>query len=177
MHRTPAPGAEKKTTIVSGNYLQKLLGCTKNTLANYVLDGLAVRVAKNKYDLEATVPKVVRHFVELASGRAGRDKEYDPIKANVMLKNSQQRLADIRAERLAGNLVSLEAVVESWGELAEGCKLTMLSLPSRARARIHKLNGKDQKALEAIVREMLTEFAFGTQKPRVPRDRGEMRVE
>jgi phage terminase Nu1 subunit (DNA packaging protein) len=169
--------AEEKPKGVPVRYLMEKFACSHTLITEYEREGLVIRLGRNLYDFDASCPRVMKHIREQAAGRIGRNAGNDAVKANIDLKKSQQRLAEIRAERLAGNLVPVDLVEQSWGEIAASCRQIMLSVPARARAMIHKLNGKDQKVLDKMMREALTEFAFGTQKPPIPRDRGEATVE
>ncbi len=166
-----AKGATKDKTGVSAEEMMRLLDCSQPVLSGYVKKGLVIRAGRGRYDDKKSIPKIIKHYREQAAGRLGRNDGIDIVKEGALLKAASRRLADIRAARLAGDLISVSAVEEAWGDLADLTKQVVLSFPSRARALVQKLNGKDQKVLERMVRDALTEVAFADKKPLIPKER------
>ena len=101
-----------------------------------------------------------RHLSGLASGRAGKDENVDAAKANAELKESQKRLTELRIATMQGDLISLPDIEAAWTEISLAVKQLFLSMPARARFDLPHLTGADQKKLDELARDMLTEVAF-----------------
>ncbi len=144
---------------VSGPVLAAVLGVDPKTVQRYAADGIAIRRGHGRYLLLKSVCNIVTRLREQAAGRMGRDQNCDVIKANAELKQAQKKLTELRIAQLEGNLISLDEVKAAWDDVALSVRQLFMSLPSRARFDLPHLSGADQKVLERLTREMLTEVA------------------
>jgi phage terminase Nu1 subunit (DNA packaging protein) len=144
---------------VAGPVLGAVLCVDAKSIQRYAAEGVAVRVGHGRYLLLQSVQNLVRRLREQAAGRIGRDQNCDAVKANAELKQAQKRLTELRIAQLEGNLISLDEVKTAWDEVALSVRQLFMSLPSRARFDLPHLSGADQKVLERLTREMLTEVA------------------
>jgi len=131
----------------------------------YAKRGLLVKAGHGRYKLLDSVQNVVREIRRQAAGRIGRDQSVDAAKANADLKASQKELTDLRIKQLQGSVISLPEVQAAWEEVALGVKQLFLSLPARVRFDLPHLTGADQKVLERLVRDMLSELALDKGAP------------
>lgn len=153
--------------VVDLSFLCWALDCDARTIGTYARQDVAIRTARGRYKLGETVRNVVRRLREQAAGRMGRTDGVDAVKANADLKEAQRVFTELRTKQLAGELLSYNEIEAAWAEIATATKQLFLSVPSRARFDIPHLTGKDQKALERLVHDMLTEVAFQG-SPRLP---------
>ena len=148
------------TLEVSSSALGYLLGgVDKKSIERYAADNLAVRVGHGRYLLGPSIHNVTKRLREQAAGRLGRTDDIDAVKSAAELKDAQKRLTDLRAAKLSGELISMPEIADAWAEIALAVRQLFLSLPARARFDLPHLTGEDQKTLERLVREMLTEVA------------------
>ena len=129
------------------------------SIGNYVSRGLIVKDGHGRFLLFESVQNVTKWLSSQASGRTGKDENTDLAKSNAELKESQKRLTDLRIEQLQGNLVSMDEIQLAWDDVALGVKQLFLAFPSRARFDLPHLTGADQKVLEKLAHDMLTETA------------------
>jgi phage terminase Nu1 subunit (DNA packaging protein) len=90
------------------------------------------------------------------------------ISISELTSYAQRRLTEIKIKQLEGELISLPEVRAAWAEIALNVKQMFLSLPGRVRFTLPHLTGKDQKVIDALVREMLDEVACMEPQPRLP---------
>ncbi len=67
-------------------------------------------------------------------------------------------LKHLEAQEKAGELVERSAVIREWEEIAQHVRERLLGLPVRAATRLG-LNEEQKETLDALVREVLSEFA------------------
>ena len=146
--------------------------CDTKTLDAYVRRGIVKKAGVGRYPLLDTCQAVFKRLQEMAAGRLGKDENVDAARANADLKDAQRKLVEARLEQLSGSLISLPEIEQAWAEIALNVKQMFLALPTRARFTMPHLTGEDQDALDGLVRDMLTEVAFVTDKPRLPADQG-----
>jgi phage terminase Nu1 subunit (DNA packaging protein) len=120
-----------------------------STILKLAEEGIVVRIARGRYAQWASIGNLIEHYREQAAGRIGRDENIDAVHANCELKNSQRRLNELRIAKMEGELISLPDVKAAW----------LVIVPARARFDLPHLTGEDQKALDRLAREMLTEVA------------------
>jgi hypothetical protein len=77
-------------------------------------------------------------------------------------------LTDLRYAREAGELISIAAAEEAWGNVVAGLQILVRSYPARARAALPHLSGNDLATLQAISQDMLRELAAKAEPPPLP---------
>jgi phage terminase Nu1 subunit (DNA packaging protein) len=150
---------ETEDSPVDARTLARICRLDVRTILKLAEQGIVVRVARGLFAQWKSVGNVIEHYRERAAGRESRDGSVDIVKSNAALRDSQRRLTDIKIAQLEGELISLPEVRDAWAEIALAVRQLFLSLPARARFDLPHLTGEDQKALERLVHEMLTEVA------------------
>lgn len=74
------------------------------------------------------------------------------------LAAAQARLAEIKAGKLAGDLVEAAAVEAEWTSMLRTVRSGMLAVPSRVAARLPHLSKHDVAEIDAEVRAVLAEI-------------------
>jgi len=157
--KTPCTTAELDSLEVTSATLASLLGVDKRSIQRYATENLAVRLAHGRYRLAQTVRNITGRLREQAAGRIGHDETVDVARANARLKEAQAKLTELKIKQLDGELISLAQVDAAIDEIAVINRQLFLTFPARARADLPHLTGGDQKVLDRIAREMLTEVA------------------
>lgn len=113
----------------------------------------------------------VGNYIEYLRGIAARHKTdgYDVVKENALLKQSQRSLAELKAARLRGDLVSRAEIFPLWAEAVKDFRAIVLSMPARAQAALPHLVPSEVEALKRTAREALNEFKVkGEHPPETP---------
>jgi phage terminase Nu1 subunit (DNA packaging protein) len=139
--------------------LARICRVNVRTVLKLAEEGIVVRVARGRFAQWKSLGNLVEHYRSRAAGRESLDGAVDIVRANAALRDSQRRLTDIKIAQLEKTLISLDDVKAAWDEVALGVKQLFLSLPARARFDLPHLTGSDQKVLERLVRDMLSELA------------------
>jgi phage terminase Nu1 subunit (DNA packaging protein) len=132
--------------------------------------GILVRCGKGRYDLKRSVQSYARHQREISAGRAGVDPSTDIAQANVDLKREQAKLARLRYQREAGDLVSFTELHQILDPLTLALRNMFLGFPGKAQFEIPTLTPTDRATLERIVHDDLQDASQGraaTGKPRL----------
>jgi phage terminase Nu1 subunit (DNA packaging protein) len=160
---TPLPDL----VVVGLGKLRQVFGISGVAIRRLVMRGIVVQVEHGGYDLLASTTNYLRHLRRQAAGHVGH-KGGDVVTAAAGLKQSQQRLTDLRIAQIEGKLIDREAVVELWAALVRQDKQLFLSFPGRARFDLPHLSGSDQERMTRIAHEMLSELAVTGEVPPLP---------
>ena len=153
--------------VVDAPTLARLCRLDVRTVLKHAENGIVVRVSRGRFALEPSLGNLIEHYRKRAAGREARDGKVDVVKANAALRDSQRRLNEIKIAKLEGRLISLPEVEDAWAEVALQVRQLFMAFPSRARFDLPHLTGADQKVLDRLAREMLTELA-GVDDPNSP---------
>jgi phage terminase Nu1 subunit (DNA packaging protein) len=163
------PTADIASWVVTSDTLAAALGgVSKKTIERYAAANVVVRVGHGRYLLLQSVRNVAQRLREQAAERLGRDDQVDAARANVELKDAQRRLTQLKIQQLEEQLITMPEVQAAWDEIGRNLKEMFLSFPARVRSLLAHLDGKDQEALDQLVREMLTEVPCCNEPPRLP---------
>lgn len=156
--------AEKKRPpgTVSVKQLADVLDCSTRQVEKYCEEGLVVRVERGSYHFLTSVRNVVQHLRKQASNNMGGDGKQSVADENILFRRSQRKLSELRIAQLEGQLISVAEIDEAWAVLVAANRQLMLSLPGRYRLENPAASGHDQKVLQTLVHEMLTETSLGT---------------
>jgi phage terminase Nu1 subunit (DNA packaging protein) len=143
--------------------LAEMLDCTTRTVEKYAQQGLIVRVSRGRYHLAQSVKKVVNYLrAQAASQRSASG--HDSVEESVLLKRTQRRLAEIRVAELEGTVIPVSDVEEAWTTLVVQNRQLVMSIPGRIRMEIPNISGHEQKLIQRLCHDLLTETALGTGK-------------
>jgi phage terminase Nu1 subunit (DNA packaging protein) len=122
--------------------------------------GIFVKAGRGRYDLKASIQGLIKHQRELAAGRVGIDPTTDITAANMRLKESSARLADLRYSREAGLLVAAADLKAAWAGIMRGVRQFVLSIPGAVAFSIPTLTATDRSIVERICSDGLTDCAM-----------------
>jgi phage terminase Nu1 subunit (DNA packaging protein) len=144
----------------------ELLALPQTELSKTFREGHVVREGWGAYNWRRSVPLYIQHLrSELADKRAKEGRE--TIRANVSLKSAQERLTQIKADQLAGQLISLEEIEAAFDALMVSIRQAVLAIPGRVRFGLPHLTAHDQKVIADECASVLEETASG--KAPIPR--------
>lgn len=160
MTRRARNKAEDDNVDVEAATLARFCRLNVRTIFKLAEQGIVVRLKRGRYAQWASIGNLIEHYREQATGRIGHDESADAVRANCERKDSRKRLNELRIAKIKGELLSLPEAKAAWTEIAAGVRALFLSFPARARFDCPNLTAADQKTLEKIARDMLTEIAF-----------------
>ncbi len=144
-----------------GEDLAAWLGLSPRQVTRLVKDGRAVRVGRNRYDLQASVRSYCEWLRDQTPG--GRPATGD---ARTRLSEERERLVREQADAVAlknaqarGELVPAGEVEREWSGLLRNVRAAMLAVTPRIQARLAHLTAEDVNVIDREVRDALTETA------------------
>ena len=163
--------AEKDPDLVSVHQLATALDCSTRSVEKYAEQGLVLKVGRGRYKYLESIQNVVRYLRKQASTQASGDGKFDLVEESALFKQAQRKMLEMRVEQMEGRLISVAEVEDAWATLVTETRQMVLSLPGRCRMELPDLTGHEQKLIEGICRDLLTEMALGTGK--MPRNSGD----
>jgi phage terminase Nu1 subunit (DNA packaging protein) len=149
------------SNIVGAAELADWAACSTRRVRELAEAKIFVKAGRGKYRLKESLQGLIKHQRELAAGRAGLDAKTDIIAANFELKQSQARLAQLRYEREAGNLISYTTLHRVLDPITRAVRDMFLGLPGKIRFSIPTLSVTDLATIEQICRDDLEDAAMG----------------
>lgn len=155
---------ERPEGTVSSKQLAEVLDCTTRQVEKYCDEGLVIRVDRGCYHFLTSIRNVVAHLRKQASNNMGTDQKTSTADENILFRQSQRRIAEIRIAQMEGKLISMAEIEDVWAALVATNRQLMLSLPGRLRKELPGMSGQDQKTVLNLVHDMLSETALGDGK-------------
>lgn len=156
--------------VIEGNgaALAQWLGMSERQIARLAQEGRAVRLGRNRYDLQASVLAYLKWLRDqVPAGRSATGS------ARTRLSDERERLVREQADAVAlknaqsrGELVPSAEVEREWANVLRDVRAAMLAVPSRVQSRIGHLTIADVAAIDREVRDALTEMAQPDAKPK-----------
>jgi phage terminase Nu1 subunit (DNA packaging protein) len=126
--------------------------------------GLLSRAPQNGYLYEE---ESIGRYVEHLRGIAARHKSegYDVVREGALLKQAQRSVAELKAAKLRGDMISITEMYPLWAEAVKDFRAIVLSIPARVQAALPHLVATEMDAIRKCVREALTEFKVKGEEP------------
>ena len=140
--------------------LAHLLACDVSLIDGLARKGIAIRLARGRYDAVATVRNYVKHLREMAAGRIGISGK-DAVAANVAYRESQTALNNLKLKKERRELIPVENVQIFWAGIMRSVKQFVLGLPNQIAFEVPTLTVHDRKAITRLCREGLDDAAMG----------------
>lgn len=144
---------------IGGKDLCQLLGLSSGALADLKKRGIAVHLAHDVYDLEATVRGYVQHLRGIAAGRGGEEQGLNLTGERARLAREQADAQALKNAALRRELVPAAEVAREWGEALRAIRARVLAIPSRVRSGLPHLPPADMAALDREARSALDDLA------------------
>lgn len=148
---------EKPVHRIGGKDLCGLLGVSSGALTDLKKRGLAVHLAHDVYDLEATVQNYVTHLRSIAAGWGTADQAANLTAERTRLAKEQADAQAIKNAKLRGDLIEAKEVERGWSDLLRKLRAHLLAIPPRLRQTL-ELSAADAEVIDRAVREALTEL-------------------
>lgn len=149
---------DSQRTEVDEQALARILRCDPVTIRRYVRQGVIKREPNKKFALFHAIGNVVEHLRAVAGNQGSGDAQ----KAGAALKVTQRQLAEVKLQRLNGQLLSMAEIEMLWGDLAAASKWLFLTIPVRIRGLL-SLAPEQEEQLRGLCAAMLREVAFNGQ--------------
>ncbi len=141
--------------------LAQLFDCTTRQIELLANKGICVRVGRGRYNLPLSTRNYIRHLREQAAARVGHDPEKDGVAANVKYKDASTRLLEMRIQKEAGELISMDDGRALWGGIIRQVRQAILALPGNLAFDLPTLTPHDRKVMEQRCRDTLEDIAMG----------------
>jgi phage terminase Nu1 subunit (DNA packaging protein) len=123
--------------------------------------GIAVRIARGRYDATASTQNYIKHLREQAAGRVGNDPSSDGVAAGARHKDAATRLLDLKFQEKAGQLLPADLVIDVWTRIGRAARQAFMSFPNRVATIVPTLSAFDRAQIEKLVRDTLEGLALG----------------
>jgi phage terminase Nu1 subunit (DNA packaging protein) len=144
--------AKSKDDIVSTSDLGDWLGLSAQAIAGHAASKILKRASRGKFYLRASVRGYAEHMRKSASGRntvASTEK--------ARLTSAQADAAEHKLRVMRGEYVPAADVQAEWSDIMRAVRAAMLTVASRAGARLPHLTAADISEIDLEVRDVLTE--------------------
>jgi phage terminase Nu1 subunit (DNA packaging protein) len=149
------------TVAISGPDLAGLLGVGESTIRALAGEGRLVKLARGRFDRDASVRRYCEHLRAVAAGRGGPSGVESLTAERARLAREQADGHALKNAVSRGELLPAERVTATWRATLADVRARMLAVPSRVGARLGHLTRDDVAAIEAEVRDALREAANG----------------
>ena len=141
-----------KDESVSAAELADWLGLSTKAIATHAASKILVRATRGRYALRASIRGYAEHMRKSASGRntvASTEK--------ARLVSAQADAAEHKLRVMRGEYVPAADVRAEWSDIMRTVRAAMLTVASRAGARLPHLTAADISEIDMEVRDVLTE--------------------
>mgnify|MGYP003642575460 FL=1 len=145
------------TGICNADAMSHVLQVKAPMMTNYRQRGLIVQPEHGKYDLVATVRKVL----EATKNGSNSDEGHDFQIEKARLTKAQADKAEMEVSELSGDLVQVEDVVDEWQSQLMDMKGKLLSIPSKLATLVADMGSpaEVQELIDDYIREALLELS------------------
>tara|TARA_R110000850_G_scaffold88334_1_gene189736 strand:- start:2 stop:586 length:585 start_codon:yes stop_codon:yes gene_type:complete len=145
------------TVICNADAMSHVLQVKAPMMTNYRQRGLIVQPEHGKYDLVATVRKVL----EATKNGSNSDEGHDFQIEKARLTKAQADKAEMEVSELSGDLVQVEDVVDEWQSQLMDMKGKLLSIPSKLATLVADMGSpaEVQELIDDYIREALLELS------------------
>jgi terminase small subunit / prophage DNA-packing protein len=150
----------KSPQFVGAAVVAEWLNLSPRRVRELAAAGVIVKQKRDQYDLKASVRAYATHVREQAAGRVGIDPTNDIVAANLRLKESNARLADLRYQRESGSLVERALLHGIWDPIMLRVRRFVMGLPGIISFEIPVLTSTDRSTIERICRDGLHDCAL-----------------
>ncbi len=145
------------TVICNADAMSHVLQVKAPMMTIYRQRGLIVQPEHGKYDLVATVRKVL----EATKNGSNSDEGHDFQVEKARLTKAQADKAEMEVSELSGDLVQVEDVVDEWQSQLMDMKGKLLSIPSKIATLVADMGNpaEVQELIDDYIREALLELS------------------
>lgn len=139
--------------------ISKLLLLTDRRVQQLAKDGVIPKTEHGRYELAPAVQGYIRYLQDRTVGNAAAPADYHLEKSR--LTRLQADKAEMEVKEIAGELVRVEDLLNSWHEILMDCKGKILSIPSKLATVVIDIDdpAEAQELIEFHLREALEELS------------------
>lgn len=130
----PTPTTATLPAVATEAELAFLLGVSSARVRALAREGVAVKVARGRFDTAASVTRYCERLRASAS-RAGRPATDETKLEKLRLTKAQADAQELKNQALRGDLVPVTEVRREWTAVATDLRASLLSIPARVAAR------------------------------------------
>lgn len=147
-----------------------LVGLSERSISELVGKSIVVLGSDKRVKTKESLLSYIKHLREQAAGRDAEGLNLATERA--LLARTQREEQEMKNAKLRGETMTLQEVKEGWSRFATIVRTSILSLPSRIRARVPHLTPHDGVEIESEIRLVLEEAAEELEGGAVPGARG-----
>lgn len=142
----------------SVDIIAKLLMLTPRRVQQLANDGVFPKGERGKYELVPTVQGYIKFLKDRA---IGGDVQGDDSEHKRRLMKARADIAEMEAERMAGELVPVDAVEKTWTDIVARFRARMLAVPPKAAplTSVDATVEGNHEIIETFIHEGLAELA------------------
>ncbi len=136
--------------------MMALFDCSANTIADWTNKGLAIRLKRGVYDLDASTPRIVAHLREAAAGRPSTKDDLTAEKTRLTKAQADGKELENRVRE--GGLLDAKEALYRWSSECVRFRMRMLALPGQVAMLLPHLTRFDVAQVDRAVRDALSSF-------------------
>jgi phage terminase Nu1 subunit (DNA packaging protein) len=133
-----------KPNLQSTTTIAKLFGLTARRIQQLTQDGIISQVNGNGYDLLPTIQRYIKYLQDKAYGREEKaqvqDLETEKLNAEIDLKRSKARMAELELKELEGRMHQSEDVESMTTDLVLNIRSMIMTLPGLLAVDLAEIN-------------------------------------
>ena len=138
--------------------LRELLDISSGKQTDLVQRDIAIRHARDSYDLVQSTRNYVQHLRGVASGRGGEEATLNLTEERARLAREQADGVALKNAKARGELVEAAEVERAWADTLRHVRSRILAVPSRIREKLGHLPAEDIAAIDRELRDTLAEL-------------------
>lgn len=154
-----SPATPPAESGVNSAELASFFSCSVTEIAQLAHKGIIAKIARGRFDRDASAMGYIKYLREQAAGRLGRNARFDPVKEGVKKKRAETGLIELRLQQARGEVMSRETVMSVWGTVLKVVRQGVLGLPNKLALRIPSLTAEDIQEVRVVCHELLEDAA------------------
>lgn len=150
--------------IVSAREAADWIGASERLVRDLADRGIAVREARGRYDIKATIANYVAHLRQVSAGRGGEESQLDLTKEKARESKERADSLAIKNAKMRGELLPVDDVLFGWSHIMTNTRLGVLAIVPRLSQEFG-LSPEQEAVLDAEVRRALTGLADDPLRP------------
>lgn len=139
--------------------LADLMGIAKRTVSDWHSRGIVVSGPNSRqFDLIKSMQNYTKHLRDLAIAKEAEGKGPTYTQEKAQTERVTREIKELELRKLRGELLTVQEVAAGWTAFAAIMKITVMTLASKARARLPHLTNHDGEVLREVSRDIMTDL-------------------
>ena len=152
---------------VTGTALAAHLFCTRETISDYVENGVIAKLRDGKYDVDECRKRVLRHLRDKAAGRLGGAEGASLSREKALLAKEQRETASLKNAMTRGDLISIRLIIKGFTGDLTVLRERLLTIPGKVA---DDLEGRTRAEIEEKLIDEISEALTALSDPRTYAD-------